>query len=181
MALYAPGSDELVEQVEAVAAEYHKRLVDAGLAIDVLEVRPKTDEAGFPIEERALKVSGYPCYATIQILGPKDRGAGRGDVLLCIDAYQWPELSEATQVSILDHELTHLELVTDSEGTVKLDDYERPKLKIRLHDWQCGWFADVAKRHGVASIECQQAHDLVTERPEFLPGISVSAAKRKAG
>jgi hypothetical protein len=46
MPLYSPGSDELVAQVQAVAERYHRRLVDTGLRVDVLEVRPRTDEAG---------------------------------------------------------------------------------------------------------------------------------------
>jgi hypothetical protein len=90
-------------------------------------------------------------------------------------------MSKATQVAVLDHELTHLELVTDGDGTVKYDDYNRPKLKIRLHDIHYGWFSEVAKRHKGASIEVQQATRLVSEHEEFLPGIEVSAKQRKAG
>lgn len=180
MPLYSPGSDELVSQVRAVAAAYHRALADAELVVDVLEVRPKTDKNGDPVDEQPLKVGGYPCYATIQINGPKERGAGRGDVLLCVDAYRWPELSEAQQLAILDHELEHIVLVTDADGNAKYDDYDRPKLTTRLHDWQCGWFASVAKRHGVDSIECLQAHKLVVEHPEFLPGINVSTSRRKS-
>jgi hypothetical protein len=181
MPLYSPGSDELVAQVQAVAERYHRRLVDTGLRVDVLEVRPRTDEAGEVLEDHALKHGGYPCFATIQILGPKDRGANRGDVLLCVDAYRWPELDELTQVAVLDHELTHLELVTDDEGTVRYDDYGRPKLRMRLHDICHGWFSEVAKRHKGHSIEVQQATTMITEHEEFIPGISVAATARKAG
>ena len=181
MPIYSPGSDEIVAQVERVAEKYHQRLVATGLRVDVVEVRPRTDEAGEPMEEHGLKLNGYVCYAGIQILGPKDRGLGRGDCLLHVDAYKWPELSEATQIAILDHELTHLELVADAEGTVKYDDYGRPKLRMRLHDVHFGWFSEVAKRHKTHSIEVQQCTQIIMEREEFLPGITVSATKRKAG
>lgn len=36
-------------------------------------------------------------------------------------------------------------------------DLGRPVLKIRLHDQQHGWFDEIARRHGDASIEVQQA------------------------
>ena len=182
MPIYSSGSDGLVDQVQQVAERYHGRLVDTGLKIDVLEVRPRSDESGEVLEEHCLKLGGYPCYATIQILGPKDRGAGRGDCLLLVDAYRWPELHANTQAAILDHELTHLDLVTEEDGTVKYDDYGRPKLKLRLHDVHHGWFSEVAKRHKNWSIEVQQATDLITEHAEFIPGIDIAATpSRKAG
>jgi hypothetical protein len=156
MPIYSPGSDALVEQVQRVAERYHSRLVDAGLMIDVLEARPKTDDGGFPTED-ALRLHGYRCFATIKINGPKERGAGRGDCLLTVDAYTWRELEERTQVAVLDHELTHLELSLSDHGVVQRDDYDRPKLHMRLHDVQHGWFAEVAKRHGDYSVEVQQA------------------------
>lgn len=40
---------------------------------------------------------------------------------------------------------------------MKRDDLGRPVLKIRLHDQQHGWFDEIARRHGDASIEVQQA------------------------
>jgi hypothetical protein len=161
MPIYSPGSDELIEQVQEAAERYHPELVEAGLRVDVLEARPKTDDAGDPVEE-ALRHHGYGCYATIKICGPKERGAGRGDCLLTVDAYRWPELGRETQMAILDHELTHLELIRSAKGAIKLDDYERPRLGIRLHDIQYGWFQSVAARHGMDSIEVQQAGHLLT-------------------
>jgi hypothetical protein len=37
------------------------------------------------------------------------------------------------------------------------DDLKRPKLKLRKHDVEVGWFAIVAGRHGSASLEIEQA------------------------
>ena len=62
--------------------------------------------------------------------------------------------------AVLDHELSHLELVTDGYGNVKHDDLERPRLRIALHDWQFGWFDAVARRHGSDATEVQQAKKL---------------------
>jgi hypothetical protein len=98
-----------------------------------------------------------------------------------VDAYRWPELDELTQVAVLDHELTHLELVTDDEGTVKYDDYGRPKLRMRLHDICHGWFSEVAKRHKGTLDRGPAGNAMITEHEEFIPGISVAATTRKQG
>jgi hypothetical protein len=50
-----------------------------------------------------------------------------------------------------------LEIVRNKHGAPKKDCVGRPKLKMRLHDQQHGWFNEIAKRHGSASLECQQA------------------------
>ena len=52
---------------------------------------------------------------------------------------------------MIDHELTHLA----KKGTI-FDPLDRPKLSMRLHDHQFGWFDQIAKRHGRASIEVKQ-------------------------
>ncbi len=60
----------------------------------------------------------------------------------------------------MDHELTHLELA-EKEGAPVLDDGGRPKLKMRLHDYEFGWFTEVAERHKENAIEVQQARALI--------------------
>jgi hypothetical protein len=57
-------------------------------------------------------------------------------------------MSDAERLALLDHELTHVEVV-----------YEvRPrKLRTRHHDRTYGWFDEVAQKHGEASQEVQQA------------------------
>ena len=58
---------------------------------------------------------------------------------------------------MLDHELHHMEVKLDEEGVVIRDDLKRPKLKLRKHDVEVGWFALVAGRHGSNSLEIEQA------------------------
>jgi hypothetical protein len=155
MPIYRKPTEQMVELLAKEMARHHQRLVDVDLIVDILAAHPKTDESGEPMEP-ALKLAGYPCLATIKIRGPKDRGEGRGDAMLTIDGYRWDELDLEEKFALLDHELTHLELDCDGKGNVKRDDYGRPKLTIRLHDHQFGWFDAVAMRHGESSIEVQQ-------------------------
>ena len=44
-----------------------------------------------------------------------------------------------------------------------LDECARPKLKLKKHDRQFGWFDKIAERHGHASGEVRQALKLFTE------------------
>ncbi len=181
MPIYSPGSDAMVRQVMEAAERWHPELWDAGLMVDVLEARPKTNEEGFPTEA-AITHAGSTCWATIRINGPKERGAGRGDCLLTVDAYRWPELSERQQLAILDHELTHLELVVDGAGAVIRDDYKRPKLRARHHDVHFGWFWSVAERHGADSVECEQMGELLrNEQHQVFSSPFMPKSKRKAG
>lgn len=156
MPIYSPPDEDLVAQVNEAMQAYHERLVEVGVNIDVLEARPRTDETGEPTEV-AIKHQGYPALAVIKVRPAKERAEGRGDALLIIDAYKWPEMDKERQLALLDHELTHLSLVHDLEGNLKRDDYGRPKLTLRLHDFSYGWFAEVADRHRAASHEVAQA------------------------
>ena len=116
MPIFKPAAGELTDFVENVLADYHKHLVDADVIVDVLEARPKTNDEGDPIEE-SLKLHGYPCLATIKVRPPKERAEGRGDALLTIDAFRWPELDTKEKTALIDHELTHLELRIGDEGS----------------------------------------------------------------
>ena len=69
-------------------------------------------------------------------------------------------MDDAKKDALLDHELYHLEVQRNKHGKPKLDCNRRPKLTMRLHDRQYGWFDEIAQRHGSASIECQQAMGL---------------------
>lgn len=53
------------------------------------------------------------------------------------------------------HELTHLEIQRDKDGAPKWDDLDRPKLKMRKHDYEIGVFVDVAKEYGMDSFDCE--------------------------
>jgi hypothetical protein len=54
-------------------------------------------------------------------------------------------------------------MVEDGEGkeTPAFDALDRPKLAMRKHDHQFGWFDEVAQRHGEASPEVRQARVLM--------------------
>jgi hypothetical protein len=59
-------------------------------------------------------------------------------------------------------------------GAVERDDLDRPKLKMREHDYEFGWFAETAHRFGEDSFEFSQARELLASASwmqPLLPGI----------
>lgn len=171
--------------VAKVMRDYHKPLTECKLKVDILLAFPAKDDNGEPIED-AITAKGYPALAKMENRSPKLRAQGFGDVLLTIDAHNWPDLDPAEQTALIDHELTHVELILNDAGRPKEDDYGRPKTKMRLHDRQFGWFDSVAQRHPLSSFEIQQASDLIkidelrqTYFPEFADAQLTKSKPRK--
>lgn len=109
--------------------------------------------------EPAVKCHGYPAQAVISIIPYKQRVDKRADAEIIIDEANWVDLTEPQQRALLDHEITHLEMQSDESGFVKTDDIGRPKLKLRLHDFQLGGFRTIARRYGADAPEVKLATD----------------------
>lgn len=106
--------------------------------------------------EPVLKHQGYPAQAVVRITPIRERALGMADATIVIDRSNWLTLSQRQRYALVDHELTHLVRVLDNEtGTPVCDVLDRPKLKIRPHDMQIGFFTEVLQRHGDASYEAR--------------------------
>lgn len=109
--------------------------------------------------EPAVKLHGYPCQAVVSVIPYKQRVDKRADAEIIIDEKNWLDLSETKQRALLDHEITHLEIQKDKDGFVKTDDMGRPKLKLKLHDFDFGGFREVSRRWGDDAPETILARD----------------------
>ena len=96
-------------------------------------------------------------------VGLKDRAKGQGDAEIIIDEIWWQDASEQAREALIDHELYHLEVKTDKNNHPAKDDLDRPKLLMRKHDYQFGWFNAIASRHAEHSVEVYQATNLFDE------------------
>lgn len=143
---------EVGQIVDRMMDRYHPQLRDAGVTITCLMAFPTTDKNG-DNSGPPLKHQGYPALAIVKVIGLKERTDGRSDAEICIDGDAWMLRSEAEKDALVDHELEHLELKTDKNGALVRDDLERPKLKIRRHDFQAGFFDSIVRRHGRAAPE----------------------------
>ena len=154
---YERAPAEVAEQTRRVMRQFHRELVEVETKVAVLFARSPKDEHGRPLAA-AVTVGGYPCAAKVKVIPLIQRADGRADAEIVIDEDQWNERSEPEHDALLDHELHHLEVARDADtGNPLSDDLGRPKLRLRKHDHQFGWFDVIARRHGDAAYEIQQA------------------------
>lgn len=159
---YKKASQDVRDIAARMIEQYHKPLAEFEVTIEYL--------FAYSDGPSALKLNGWPCQAIARIIGSKDRAKGMTDAEICIDADKWEELSDAEREALLDHELHHFIVQVDEDDSVKRDANNRPKLGMRKHDIQVGWFAEVAKRHGAASAEVKQAQQIFDDFGEaFFP------------
>ncbi|MEM6981166.1 MAG: putative metallopeptidase [Planctomycetota bacterium] len=164
---YAKAPLELRERCGRVMTKYHGELCDHEVKVDLVMAFAATDADGDPKGPAITSSSGAAAAACIRVVGLKDRVLGRGDAEMTIDGDRYSKWQMSTIDALLDHELTHLEL------TGNVDDLGRPKLRLRPHDCDFGWFDCVARRHGDHSFEVTQAKSIFGTRALrqlYLPG-----------
>jgi hypothetical protein len=154
MPIYENAPPEVGEIISRMLFKYHGPLEQAGTRIDIVFAKACTDDNG-DTKGPALKLHGYPCGAIARVISLKDRSKGMGDVEISVDGDQWDTWSEEEKEALIDHELEHFELRV-KDGAVVRDDLDRPKIRMKKHDHQFGWFDAIARRHGPASFEVQQ-------------------------
>ena len=152
---YSECPSEIIMRVKRMVQDGYPELAEADVTMHLLWA---VNDKG-----AAIKHHGWPSKALIRINNLRDRVAGLSDVILLIDERGWQEWSEEQQTAILDHELFHLEVKHDKEGAIKFDDANRPKLRLKPHDWQMGGFNVIAERHGTASPEFEAMHEIARQ------------------
>ena len=169
--IYFKGYDEHYEALETVITKYHERLVTHDVKVDLMVVFDEIDAYGEP-SGACLKFHGTPAYAIVKIVAQEFRARGLGDCTITIDGDRWNLVEPQTQLALLDHELTHVDLVFKDNVLVR-DQLERPKLRLRHHDFTHGWFTEVVERHGKFSIEHIQAQEFIKSSGQtYLVGLN---------
>lgn len=133
----------------------HRPTLNAEVTIDFVFAYADVNDEGIATNN-ALTLHGTAALAICKKIRLKDRVMGRADVEIAIDGRWWETASPAECRALLDHELTHIEVKVDENGICR-DDASRPLIKLRKHDFQIGWFSEIAARHGKASQEVIQA------------------------
>lgn len=154
MPVYEKPKPEVIKMVNEICEKHHGELHENDVTVEVLMAHAKTNENG-ESNGPPLKKSGYPCAAIVKVNSLEMRVLGHADARITIDGDRWPKLKPDVQRALIDHELEHLMVKKDKDGAVVFDDIERPRLRIRAHDHEVGWFSSVVRRHGRASIEWQ--------------------------
>ena len=173
-AIYEKADQEVIDRVAALVEKNHFTLKNLEVKIDCIFATATVNEDGEPTGT-ALSHQGYPAYAIAKILSSKDRVMGRGDCEILIDNDKYPLMADAERDALLDHELEHFQIKMDKFGNATFDDLHRPKLRLKKHDWQVGWFHNIAQRHGLAAIESKQFRNLCADETTgqiYLPFIN---------
>lgn len=150
----APG--EIKAMADKIATKHHHDLRQADVSITYL--------LAYNQDNPAIMHNGWPAKALVRVNGLRDRVAGLSDVTMLIDATGWEEMGEPQRKSLLDHELQHIEVLRNKAGAFKYDDANRPKVRLRPHDFQLGGFNLIVQRHGA---DAHEAMSLVAVRDRW--------------
>lgn len=169
---YTKAPSAVLQLIQQVMHKHHPALAFAEVRVGALMARVE-DEHG-NVVPGAVKLHGYECAATIKKLPVKQRVLGNPDALITIDEGTWKELDSLERHALIDHELTHLQVLRAGGGIVdydpetetcigvpKLDAADRPCLRMKLHDWQLGGFESIARRYGIDALEVQALRSIV--------------------
>jgi hypothetical protein len=168
MSWYSIANEEVNLTIQKVMQENHGDLHAAGVTITALIARSE--------EGPALKVGGKEALGCIRVTKLTERTLGLGDALMILDGESMIAWSSKRLQAVIDHELRHLMLAKNKKtGEIQLDDEGRPKLRIRPHDFEFGWFARTAELYGEESYEVSQAREIVAAQfvQNFLPGFEI--------
>lgn len=158
--MHRPCSNEEEEFIRQVLGKYHQRLVCAEVKVGVFFTRASRNSFG-EIESPAIICRGSPAYAVTRLTSPKERVFVPYDAIIEIDEDQWSDyLSEEQRVALVDHELTHLEIIRKN-GEIELCSDSRPKLRLQNYDWQSTGFLEVLSRHRENSLELQDLNNVL--------------------
>lgn len=144
----AHDAEEVITLLAHAMKTWHGPLDDAGVRVGILWATSEDDGP-------ALKRQGQPVLGIIRVLALKWRVLTQLDALLEVDERAYQDLDDPSRLAFCDHELSHLDLVTEPDSTrVKRDDIGRPKLRSVPGDWDGGdGFLAVVRRHGEAAVE----------------------------
>ena len=177
---YEKADKPTIGLMDDVLATYYPDILTHEVKIDVLfAFAPENDEG-----ERvgtALKMHGYATNALTRVINLRDRVKGMGDAEITLDGDTWDSLNKSQQTAIMDHQLQYLVLRRSHEGELLTDTHGRPKLSLRQHSRQFGWFDVVAKRNGTHSIEVTQASQLFVQAGQVYFGFINPELKGLAG
>lgn len=138
--------------------DYHNDLNVVGVTVQTV----------FYIHDERLKVRGVHAYAYIKLTNLRERALGQRDATLVVDKAAWDVMDDDRRVALVDHELYHLAVLRDKDNKLSTDDLNRPKMRLRKHDVEVGWFVQIAQEHGRASIEVMQATEMAHEYRQSL-------------
>lgn len=142
---FTNGGPSDYDRMTRLCRQYHPALADHEIRVALTFVRA-FDKDEEPIT--ALKFAGAPANAVVKLLSPERKLREPFDAEIRVDGHIWDDLTDSEKDALIDHELTHIKLVTDANGVVITNDDNSPKLKLIPDDVILTAFLEVIRRHG---------------------------------
>lgn len=150
---YSECPNTVIAIAKEIIQDHYPDLIEADVTVMYLFARNESGDA--------LKHGGYPAAALVKLNNLRDRVAGLSDATIMIDEDRWKDWNEERRIAILDHELMHLEVRRNDSGAIEYDDCNRPKIRLRKHDFNYGGFNAIVRRHGDSSVEVQSVREVL--------------------
>jgi hypothetical protein len=156
--LYTPALSDVIEFVAAVWLDKFPETYNLSPRPTLSILMAESDKEDKP----SLKHHGYPAAAIISITSPEERVSGGTDLRLRIDSHDWERMNNRRREALIAHELLHIQVATvpGEDTTPVTDDYGRPKIKLRMHDWEVGGFSQIVDWYGDDAIEKQTVNEI---------------------
>lgn len=172
MNTYRIADAKVEKRLRSLRKKHHPMLDKARVRIEAFFVTTDGEDGA------SLRYKGSPTSCKTEILSQVNRVGSKADARILIDKEDWDIASPQQRDAMLDRALTFIKVKQKDEKTV-LDGNDRPKLELRVPDRVFAWFDVIAARHGEASLEVQEARQVVTNATTYLPGFDFLAHGEK--
>lgn len=174
MNTYKIADAEVDKRLRSLRKKHHPMLDKARVRLEAFFVTTDGEDGA------SLRYKGSPTSCKTEILSQVNRVGSKADARILIDKIDWDNATAPQRDAMLDRALTFLK-VKQKEETIVLDGNDRPKLELRVPDRVFAWFDVVAARHGEASLEVQEAKQVIDNATTYLPGFDFLARGEKSG
>ena len=174
-AIYEKCDDAVEKLAKKIINKHIPDIAEADVLIEYAFASAEKDKNGDPVGHAIVK-GGYPKAGYCQVISAKERALGRADVRIMLDKDYWEKIPEDQRTALMHHELHHIIVKRTPDGDIDTDEYSRPKIKMRLHDREFGFFDKIAQLYGKASVEVQSATKFIEEVGTFYVQTDMFAA-----
>jgi len=168
---FSDGTRADYAMLNQVMARYHHELVDAQsrVSLNFVKAFDKDDEP-----TPALKHAGHYCEAYVKLISRRRKLRDPHEAEIDIDGHMWEEKNDQQREALLDHELSHIKVVTDRHGIPKRDEDERVQLKLVPDDIFITGFLSVIRHYGQNAGEYQSISSAMQAAAAELAAMVVS-------
>jgi len=152
--------DPLYRNLDDLVGQHHTHLAEAKIMLAwKIDWQPNTD--------------GQVTLGMCKKASDLDRELHGYDFVILLNRNYWPSFTDAQQLAIIDHELSHADVKKGEDGEIQRDDSGRIVYRTKRHDLE--EFRAVVERHGLYRTDLEdfaKAIEQAKGMPLFSEGIA---------